>query len=360
MSPLLEGDPGLTSPDHGSPGKPGLPRFFVEGRESLQEDEPFPEGELLPATDGEIRENFSVAGSETEIRLDVLVSKRLGLTRSFANRLVRKGMIHLSSGQTPKPALKLSENVEVEVLIQKIEPLDLEPEPVEFGLVHEDEDILIIDKPAGLVVHPAPGHWTGTLVHGLLYRDPRIGLINRVLRPGIVHRLDSTTSGLMVVARNSEALDRLTLSFKFRAVEKKYLALAWGFPKQNRGSIEEPIGRDPRNRLRMAVVEGGRPSRTDYRVLARFKEGFSLVECDLLTGRTHQIRVHFRHIGHPLAGDALYAPRRHTPFPLDRVFLHSWRLTIPHPKDGRRISFRSFLPQELSEILRNFHREDTA
>jgi 23S rRNA pseudouridine1911/1915/1917 synthase len=345
----------LNGQEWGSPLIPGLPPFFPqEGEgESLELDE----SEPCPVA-GESRETFQVLPEETETRLDVLISRRLGLTRSYANRLVRKGKIRLSSKQTPKPALKLNAGVQVEVFIQEIENLDLVPEPVEFGVVYEDEDILVVDKPAGLVVHPAPGHWTGTLVHGLLYRDPRIGLINRVLRPGIVHRLDSTTSGLMVVARTSEALDKLILSFKSRAVEKTYLALAWGFLKEKEGRIEEPIGRDPFHRLRMAVVEGGRPSLTDYRVLARYREGFSLLECNLLTGRTHQIRVHLRHIGHPLLGDVLYAPRKTSPFSADRVFLHSWRLVIPHPRDGRRLSFRAPLPADLKEVLRKLHPED--
>ena len=351
---MFKGDTGLMGTEWGSPGLSGLPPFSLEGEGEWQDGAPSPEEECDGNGAG-TREEFFVAPSETGTRLDVLVGQRLGLTRSYANKLVRKGGIRLSSSQTPKPALKVAEGTRVEVTIQKIETLDLEPEHVEFGVVFEDEDILVIDKPAGLVVHPAPGHWTGTLVHGLLHRDPRIGLINRVLRPGIVHRLDSTTSGLMVVARNSEALDRLILSFKSRAVEKHYLALVWGFPCEKEGTIDEPIGRDPRNRLRMAVVEEGRPSRTDFRVRARYREGFSLVECDLLTGRTHQIRVHMRHIGHPLVGDAVYAPRKHAPFTIDRVFLHSWRLTIPHPRDGRRFSFRSFLPESLSDILRSLH-----
>ncbi len=355
LSKVFKGNHGLTNPEGGSPGTPGLPPFPPGGEGEWQDGDPSFEEEPGDGTKAGTREEFFVGPSETGTRLDVLVCRRLGLTRSYANKIVRKGGISLSSSQTPKPSLKLPEGTRVEVTIQEIETLDLEPEPVEFGVVYEDEDILVIDKPAGLVVHPAPGHWTGTLVHGLLYRDPRIGLINRVLRPGIVHRLDSTTSGLMVVARNSEALDRLISSFKFRAVEKRYLTLVWGSPCEKEGTIDEPIGRDPHNRLRMAVVEEGRPSRTDYRVRARYREGFSLIECNLLTGRTHQIRVHLRHIGHPLVGDTVYAPRKHAPFPIDRVFLHAWRLTIPHPRDGRRFSFRSFLPESLSDILRNLH-----
>jgi len=340
----------------GSPETAGLPPFSFEERDDSQGGEAFPEEN--PSEGGEGRgEAFLVESGETGTRLDVLVGHRLGLTRSFANKLVRKGEVRLSSAQVPKPSLKLAAGTLVEVIIRDIEPLDLEPEPVDFGVVYEDEEILVIDKPAGLVVHPAPGHWTGTLVHGLLYRDPRIGLINRVLRPGIVHRLDATTSGLLVVARTSEALDRLILSFKSRAVEKRYLALAWGKPRQAKGVIEEPIGRDPSNRLRMAVVEDGKSSRTDYRVLASYREGFSLLECDLRTGRTHQIRVHLRHAGHPLVGDTLYAPRKKSPFPTERVFLHSWHLTIPHPKDGRRLSFHCALPFDLVNILKGLHRE---
>jgi 23S rRNA pseudouridine1911/1915/1917 synthase len=357
---LFKGDLELRKAPWGSPGLSGLPPFSDERNGKVQEEENLTDEEPVAPVTEKTCESFFVGSGETGTRLDVLVGKRLGLTRSYANKLVRKGEVSLSTGQVPKPSLKLPEGSRVDVSIQEIEPLDLVPEPVDFAIVHEDDDILVIDKPAGLVVHPAPGHWTGTLVHGLLYRDPRIGLINRVLRPGIVHRLDSTTSGLMVVARNSDSLDRLILSFKSRTVEKRYLALVWGFPSKAAGTIEQPIGRDPANRLRMAVVEGGRPSRTDYRVLARYSEGFSLVECNLLTGRTHQIRVHFRYIGHPLLGDTLYAPRKRSPFPLERVFLHSWRLTIPHPKDGRNCSYRSPLPEDLVEILRNLHSEGKA
>lgn len=337
----------------------GLPPFSFEECGDSREGDTFP-GEIPQDGDEGRGESFLVGSGETGTRLDVLVGRRLGLTRSFANRLVRKGEVRLSSNQVPKPSLKLAAGTLVEVTIRDIEPLDLEPEPVDFGVIYEDEDILVIDKPPGLVVHPAPGHWTGTLVHGLLYRDPKIGLINRVLRPGIVHRLDATTSGLLVVARTSKALDRLILSFKSRAVEKRYLALAWGIPRQTDGVIEQPIGRDPANRLRMAIDEEGKPSRTDYRVLATYREGFSLLECNLMTGRTHQIRVHLRYAGHPLVGDTLYAPRKKSPFPTERVFLHSWRLTIPHPKDGRRLSFHCTLPSDLVKILRDLHRERPA
>ncbi|MDR2136674.1 MAG: RluA family pseudouridine synthase, partial [Synergistaceae bacterium] len=211
-------------------------------------------------------------------------------------------------------------------------------------------DLLVIDKPAGLVVHPAPGHWKGTLVHGLLWRYPDLGPFNNVRRPGIVHRLDATTSGLMLVARGQRAMELLQKDFKARTIEKTYLALARGSFNRREGVLEGPIGRHSANRLKMAVTEGGRPSITEYRVLWE-KDGYSFVVCKLLTGRTHQIRVHMAAAGHPLAGDSLYGtvPKKDA---LHRVFLHSWKLGFLHPVSGRKLSFTCPLPEELRTFLK--------
>jgi 23S rRNA pseudouridine1911/1915/1917 synthase len=247
--------------------------------------------------------------------------------------------------------MKVGTGEEFSIDVPPPEKLDLEPEDVDFRVVHSDLDVIVIDKPAGLVVHPAPGHWRGTLVHGLLYRFPEMGSLNGVERPGIVHRLDATTSGLMVVARNGLAQEGLFRAFKERRVGKTYLALCYGVPAKPRARIDMPVGRDPSNGRRMAVTEAGREAVTDYEVI--WSDGRrSLVRCELHSGRTHQIRVHMRAVGCPLVGDELYAPSRKSPFVPPRVFLHSWRMSFVHPRHGGTMTFRSFIPPELRECLR--------
>ena len=300
---------------------------------------------------------FPVTAELAGHRLDYAVSRELGISRAYAQKLIKNAHVTaLFANKRIKPSIKLELGEQYEVDVPPPEKLDLEPEDVAFGVVYADEDVIVVDKPAGLVVHPAPGHWRGTLVHGLLYRFPELGNLNGVERPGIVHRLDATTSGLMVVARNGLAQEKLWRAFKSRQVKKQYLALCHGMPKKKNARIDLPIGRDPNNRLRMAVMEDGRDAVTDYDVLwSRY--GFSLVRCDLHTGRTHQIRVHMRAIGCPLVGDALYAPSRSKegPFLESRVFLHAWRLSFAHPRDGRQMRFRSFLPEGLKDFLRSLN-----
>ena len=283
-------------------------------------------------------------------RLDYFLAQELGVSRAFATRLVRQGQVQVSWSPRVKPALKVESEGRIQVVLPPEEELDLVPEEVPFEVVYEDRDLVVVDKPAGLVVHPAPGHWRGTLVHGLLFRFPEMEALNGVRRPGIVHRLDATTSGLLVVARNGRAMEELVRCFQQRRVQKEYLALVFGRPSPSEGRIDLPLGRDPLHRKRMAVVEGGRDSLTLYRTLWT-RDGTSLVRCDLRTGRTHQIRVHLRALGCPLVGDRVYAPGRPTPFSPDRVFLHAWRLGFPHPRTGEPLSFRSPLPPDLLEVL---------
>ena len=292
---------------------------------------------------------------ETTERLDLLVAHRLGVTRSFAQRLIREGRVALEPAGKPKPSYKPAAGTRISVSIPPPETLEIEPQDVPFGVVYEDEHLLVVDKPAGLVVHPSLGHWRETLVHGLLFRYPDIrafGAVNNVTRPGIVHRLDAGTSGLMVVARNQKTMTALQQAFKERTVAKKYLALIQGEFNEPRGFFDDPIGRCPANRLRMAVVEGGRPAATEYRVLWS-RRGYSLVICGLLTGRTHQIRVHMAAAGRPLVGDALYGAKKIKGF--DRVFLHSWRLAFIHPITGQVLNFRSTLPEDLRLFLRSVY-----
>ncbi|MDO9509037.1 MAG: RluA family pseudouridine synthase [Thermovirgaceae bacterium] len=283
-------------------------------------------------------------------RLDVFLTWKLDKTRSQVQFLIRDGKVSIERQNKAKASLIVRPGMVITVKIQPKPGKDLVPEPVSFGIVYEDDDLVVVDKPSGLIVHPSPGHWTGTLVHGLLYRFPEIGEFGGPERPGIVHRLDGSTSGLMVVSRNARSHDLLSKAFQERRVQKEYLALVWGSPKIPVETVDLPIGRDPRNRYRMAVTPTGKKAVTGYRVLWS-RRNYSLVRCSLLTGRTHQIRVHMKHIGCPIVGDQLYAPRRKVPFELERVFLHSWMLGFPHPKDGRPMRFRSPLPLELVNFL---------
>jgi 23S rRNA pseudouridine1911/1915/1917 synthase len=233
--------------------------------------------------------------------------------------------------------------------------LDLAPAPeIPLQIVYEDDDLLILDKPAGLVVHPSPGHSGGTLVNALLAHGDGStwGGIAGVQRPGIVHRLDRDTSGLLMVARHDAAQASIMGQLKARRVKKTYQALVLGNVAAAVGRIEAPIGRDPKHRTKMAVVPDGRPSVTGYRVRERFPD-WTLLDLDLVTGRTHQIRVHLDAIGHPVAGDPVYGTgtSRRGPAGLDRLFLHAWRLELTSPSDGHLIRATAPLPPELTSVL---------
>lgn len=312
-------------------------------------DDNMPEAETDAVSASSLFE-FSVSEDLDGHRLDYAVSRELGLSRNYSQHLIKQARVTLKNAQRVKPSLKLRLGDSITVNVPPPEKLDLEPEDIDFGVVYSDDDIIIVDKPAGLVVHPAPGHWRGTLVHGLLFRFPELGSMNGVERPGIVHRLDATTSGLMVVARNGLAQERLWADFKERRVSKTYLALAHGTPKKRTFRVDLPIARDPVVGTRMTVAEWGRPSVTDFETLWS-RCGASLMMCRLHTGRTHQIRVHLKAIGHPLVGDALYAPKRYSPFDPPRVFLHSWKLGIKHPRSGEEMTFCSHLPRELIDAI---------
>ncbi len=306
------------------------------------------------------RSTFVVDVFEEGIRLDVFLSRKMGVTRSYTQKLIDRGnVIILEGNNTVKPSLKVKPSMVFTVDVPPPQKLEILPEPVEFSVIHEDDDILVINKPAGLVVHPAPGNLYHTLVHGLLFRYPDIGLFNNVIRPGIVHRLDSTTSGLMVVARNITAMEKLQMQFRTRKIEKIYLALITGIPRRSSGELDLPIGRDPVNRCRMAVTPSGKASLTSYELLWSRKR-FSLVKCQLHSGRTHQIRVHFKYIGCPLVGDKLYGFKNKVlgDLQLDRVFLHSWKLKFNHPVSGKKLEFTQPLPDDLVDFLQELLASD--
>ena len=310
-----------------------------------------------PSPSGISVQQFAVTAEYCGHRFDYVLSGLLGVSRTFSQKLIKEGQTRLIPERRIKPSIKLSDGDIISVTVPPPETLDLEPQDIDFETVYEDKDVIVINKPAGLVVHPAPGHWSGTLVHGLLFRYPDIGMLNGVRRPGIVHRLDATTSGLMVVARNGLAQEGLFKDFKERRVYKEYLALCYGTPKNACGSVKFPIGRDPYNRHRMACVEDGREARTDYKVFWS-RGGCSLISCLLHSGRTHQIRVHMQALRCPLVGDTLYAPSRPSPFASGRVFLHSWKLSFRHPRSGEKMSFIRHLPDDLTEYIKKVRQEN--
>jgi 23S rRNA pseudouridine1911/1915/1917 synthase len=286
-----------------------------------------------------------------EGRIDRLLADVSGLSRSYVQKLISDGKV-TSAGRPVKANEPALPGVVFDMDVPDPEPLALEPEPIPLDVVFEDADMLVIDKPAGLVVHPAPGHSGGTLVNALLARDTEYGGIAGVARPGIVHRLDRDTSGLLMVAKNDRAQASLMAQLKARGIKKTYLGLAQGAVAATAGRIEAPIGRDPHRRTKMAVVPGGREAVTGYRVRERLP-GWTLLELDLITGRTHQIRVHLAALGHPLAGDPLYGTgtSRRGPDGLGRLFLHSWRLELQAPGDGHLIRAEAPLPGELETVL---------
>jgi 23S rRNA pseudouridine1911/1915/1917 synthase len=292
-----------------------------------------------------------VQGEEAE-RLDLYVAHHCpDVSRSHAQRLIEEGFVTVN-GRPAKPSRLLQRGDRVVVRVPPPSPLDLEPEAIPLSIVYEDHDLLVVDKPAGMAVHPGAGRSRHTLVNALLARCPDLAGVGGVLRPGIVHRLDKDTSGLLLVAKNDRAHTALSQQLKERTVEKGYLALVTGRLDPIEGVIEGAIGRDPRNRKRMAVVEGGRPARTAYRVRERLHD-CTLVEVTPSTGRTHQIRVHLAAVGHPIVGDAVYG----RPSALvERQFLHACRLGFDHPADGRRLVFESPLPPDLQQALRSAAR----
>jgi len=257
----------------------------------------------------------------------------------------------LVSGRPAKASHRLRQGDEVTVHLPPPEPLDVAPEDVPLNVVYEDRDILVINKPAGMVVHPAPGHRGGTLVNAILARCPDLAGIGGYQRPGIVHRLDKDTSGLMVVAKNDKAHHSLTSQLKARRVHKVYLALVEGHLEPSQGVIDAPIGRHPRQRQRMAVVANGREAQTRYCVL-HYLPGYTLVEASPITGRPHQIRVHMAAVGHPVVGDPVYG----RPSPLvPRQFLHAYRLGFRLPDRDHYQEFEATLPEDLAEALRTLN-----
>ncbi len=301
-------------------------------------------------------ERLTVAAEEQGERLDRLIVRRFpDLSRAAGQRLIAAGDV-LVNHAPARASRRLDEGDLVEVILPLPQAPAPQAQPIPLTVVYEDAALAVLDKPAGLVVHPAHGHAAGTLWNGLLARYPELRTWPPEEGwPGLVHRLDRDTSGLLVVARTPAVRDALRAQFKTAAVRKLYLALVIGRPALERARIEAPIGRDPRERKRMAVLsDGGRPAVTEYQVLERLGE-YTLLEVRPETGRTHQIRVHLAAIGYPVVGDRVYGPRRQR-LQLDRHFLHAARLTFRHPVSGADVTFSAPLPPDLEGLLDQLRR----
>ncbi len=286
-------------------------------------------------------------------RLDQFLSREVReLSRSRVQQLIRDGKVKIGA-TFPKSSYRVQPGELIEVEIPVPRPMEVNPEPVNLKIVYEDDSLLVIDKPRDLVVHPGPGHETGTLVNALLYHCRDLSGIGGVMRPGIVHRLDKDTSGLLVVAKNDAVHQDLARQLKERLVKREYIAVVWGRIKKKSFVISAPIGRDPRNRKKMAVIQGGREALTNVRVLSHL-DGCTLIKAKLQTGRTHQVRVHLSYLGYPLVGDPVYGGQKKL---LDETnwkgqALHSFRLEFEHPGTGVLMQFTSSLPPEFKNLLK--------
>ena len=288
--------------------------------------------------------------NEAKIRLDRFLANKLPeYSRSRLQQLVRTGFVRLN-GATTRPRHLVRSGDKIELTEAPLEKIDNQPEPIPLEVLFEDKDIIVINKPPGLVVHPGAGHRQHTLVNALLSHCPILSGIGGKERPGIVHRLDKETSGCLVVAKNDWAHRELSRQFAERSVEKIYLALVAGKLRKDAGVIEEKIGRHPVHRQRMSVASArGRPAKTDYRVVCSGDQA-SLIECRLYSGRTHQIRVHLHHLGHPVLGDKVYAAHLAKNFP--RHMLHAWKLGFRDPRSGDSKSFEAPLPDDFTTAMK--------
>jgi 23S rRNA pseudouridine1911/1915/1917 synthase len=296
-----------------------------------------------------MEEIIRLSANEVDRRLDRYVAQTVPpLSRSRVQQLIAEGLITVN-GARVKASYRLQQGDEIMVRIPPVEKIELVPQRIPLKVIYEDEDLVVVDKPAGMVVHPAHGHHDGTLVNALLARYPELP-VDEHNRPGIVHRLDKDTSGLIIAAKSEDARRNLQRQFKEGVVEKSYLALVEGKVEPERGVIDAPIGRDARRRKRMAVVrKGGRESVTEYRAI-EYLGDYTLLEVTPRTGRTHQVRVHLAFIGHPLVGDKVYGYRKQR-LGLRRHFLHAQRLGFHLPSSGEYVALTSELPHDLSEVL---------
>ena len=304
---------------------------------------------------------FLATPEDRGTRLDIFLSRHFPqFTRSHIQALIRSVSVRVD-GRQEKTGYRMRGSESVDVEIKPLAQTELEPQPIPLKIVYEDDDLAVIEKPAGLSVHPGAGTGGATLVHALLYRFKNLSSAGGQARPGIVHRIDKLTSGLLIVAKNDEAHVRLSKSFEDRTVEKMYLALVHGKMVKPSGEISLSIGRHPNIRTRMSTQpRRGRAALSTYRTIEEIR-GFSLLEVRIKTGRTHQIRVHLSAIGHPVAGDDVYGERRYAEFAKKygkpgRYFLHATELKFAHPRTGEMLKFRSPLPEDLATLLERIRK----
>ena len=301
------------------------------------------------------RHDLVVPASAARMRLDQFLAgiPSLPLSRSRIKELIDQGLVRLNGEQTKASAkIKIADQITVEIPAPQAP--SAKPEEIPLDIIHEDDEIIVINKPKGLVIHPAPGNYEGTLVNALLNHCGRLASLGAPLRPGIVHRLDKETTGVIVAAKTDPAYRSLVKQIKERTIEKTYLALVHGAPAEKEGTIEANIGRHPVNRQKMAVLDaaGSHRSRSAvsrYRVMD-ILGNYSLLEVKILTGRTHQIRVHLSHIGHPIVGDPVYG-RKKEEFQVRGQLLHAYKLSFDHPGSGKRVEFTAPMPREMAEVI---------
>lgn len=295
---------------------------------------------------------------KVNIRLDSFIKNYSDLSRTYIASLIDEGYVEVNNNIIEKPSYKTKINDVINVTEKEIEVLDIVPENLPLDILYEDDDILIINKARGMVVHPSNGHESGTLVNAIMcHCKDKLSSINGVIRPGIVHRIDKDTSGILCICKNDESHKNIAAQFKEHSNVRKYLAIVKGDVSKDSGEINKPIGRDKRNRLRMAIDKDGKEAITRFKVLKRFN-AYTYIECELLTGRTHQIRVHMKDLGYPLLGDLLYGKVDRNFKDLDGQVLHAYYLEFNHPRTNERMVFESDLPEYFTQILNQLGGND--
>ncbi|MCL5458174.1 RluA family pseudouridine synthase [Loigolactobacillus coryniformis] len=298
-------------------------------------------------------ENLTLTVTTENGRLDKVISSRFEeLSRAQVQQLIKTEHVQVN-GQLEKAKYAVAAGDQIIVSIPAPAALDVQPQNIPLDIVYEDDDVLVVNKPQGMVVHPAPGHPQDTLVNALLYHSP-LSTINGVIRPGIVHRIDKDTSGLLMVAKNDQAHISLAAQLQAKTSQREYLALVHGVIKEDKGTIDAPIARAKNDRKKQAVVAGGKHAVTHFEVLERFNE-YTLIKCILETGRTHQIRVHMKYIGHPVAGDPLYGPKK--TLKGHGQFLHAALLGFKHPRTGEQMTFTTPLPSIFEQTLATLRKQ---